>query len=131
MSYCALESSKDEQIKHDEHRQNIRNSYTKVAQAEEVYKCCGVENSCCDISDDMVINTLTSSRLGYSNEDIKKVPKGSDMGIGCGNQKSIAELRTGETVVDLGYGGGFDCFLSADDVGKTGYVIGVDMTPDM
>jgi len=53
------------------------------------------------------------------------------MGLGCGNPKDIAKLRTGEIVVDLGSGGGFDCFLSADDVGKTGYVIGVDMTPDM
>lgn len=124
-------SHRNEQTKHDEHRQNVRNSYAKVAQSEEANQCCGVENSCCGISDDKVINTLISSRLGYSNEDIGKAPKGSDMGLGCGNPKDIAKLRTGEIVVDLGSGGGFDCFISADDVGKTGYVIGVDMTPDM
>jgi len=131
MIYCSLESSRNEQTKHDEHRQNVRNSYAKVAQAEDVDQCCGAENSCCGISDDKVINTLVSSRIGYSNEDIGKAPKGADMGLGCGNPKDIAKLRTGEIVVDLGSGGGFDCFLSADDVGKTGYVIGVDMTPDM
>jgi SAM-dependent methyltransferase len=59
------------------------------------------------------------------------VPEGADMGLGCGNPQAIAALRAGETVVDLGAGGGFDCFLAAKQVGPNGRVIGVDMTPDM
>jgi len=53
------------------------------------------------------------------------------MGLGCGNPLAIASLKEGETVLDLGCGGGFDCFLAREQVGETGYVIGVDMTPDM
>jgi ubiquinone/menaquinone biosynthesis C-methylase UbiE len=59
------------------------------------------------------------------------VPEGANMGLGCGNPQAIASLKPGETVVDLGSGGGFDCFLASRQVGKTGKVIGIDMTPDM
>jgi len=59
------------------------------------------------------------------------VPEGSDLGLGCGNPQAIARLKKGETVVDLGAGGGFDCFLAARQVGNKGKVIGVDMTPEM
>jgi ubiquinone/menaquinone biosynthesis C-methylase UbiE len=69
--------------------------------------------------------------LGYSADDLTAVPEGADMGLGCGNPSAIASLRAGETVLDLGAGGGFDCFLAARAVGPTGKVIGVDMTPDM
>ncbi len=69
--------------------------------------------------------------MGYSKEDIETVPEGANMGIGCGNPVALASLKPGEVVVDLGSGGGFDCFLSAKEVGETGKVIGVDMTPDM
>jgi SAM-dependent methyltransferase len=131
MSRCAPESNHEDQTKHDEHREHIRDSYAKVAQADEDDQCCGVESSCCGVSDDVAINTLISTRLGYTDADISKVPSGADMGLGCGNPKAIAALREGETVVDLGAGGGFDCFLSADEVGESGHVIGVDMTPDM
>jgi ubiquinone/menaquinone biosynthesis C-methylase UbiE len=72
-----------------------------------------------------------SLKLGYSAEDLAAVPEGVNMGLGCGNPQSIAALREGETVLDLGAGGGFDCFLAAKQVGNTGRVIGVDMTPDM
>ena len=119
------------QTQQDEHRQNVRDSYAKVAQAEDAGQCCGVESSCCGVSDEVSINTLISTRLGYSTDEISKVPKGADMGLGCGNPKAIAALCKGETVVDLGSGGGFDCFLAADEVGTTGLVIGIDMTPDM
>jgi SAM-dependent methyltransferase len=83
------------------------------------------------VSDDAAINTLISTRLGYSTDDLARVPAGADMGLGCGNPRAIASLRPGEVVVDLGAGGGFDCFLAAHEVGETGLVIGVDMTPDM
>jgi SAM-dependent methyltransferase len=115
----------------DSHRQEVRQAYAKVAVADNENSCCGVESSCCGVSDDASINTLISSRLGYSLDDLAKVPSGADMGLGCGNPKAIAALQAGEVVVDLGSGGGFDCFLAAAEVGDTGRVIGVDMTPDM
>ena len=116
---------------HDSHRQNVRSAYAKVAQAENSGSCCGVESSCCGVSDDAAINTLISTRLGYSVEELAAVPSGADMGLGCGNPKAIAALKAGEVVVDLGAGGGFDCFLAAQEVGPQGQVIGIDMTPDM
>ena len=119
------------QHEHDTHRQTVRSAYAKVAQAESSGGCCGVESSCCGVSDDGAINTLISTRLGYSTEELATVPSGADMGLGCGNPKAIAALQPGEVVVDLGAGGGFDCFLAAQEVGPTGHVIGVDMTPDM
>ena len=69
--------------------------------------------------------------MGYSKKDMGNVPEGANMGLGCGNPVALASLKPGETVVDLGSGGGFDCFLAAKEVGETGKVIGVDMTPDM
>jgi SAM-dependent methyltransferase len=69
--------------------------------------------------------------LGYSEDDLRAVPEGANMGLGCGNPQAIAALRAGETVIDLGSGGGFDCFLAAKQVGSTGRVIGVDMTSEM
>jgi SAM-dependent methyltransferase len=119
------------QHEHDSHRQSVRSAYAKVAQAESSGGCCGVESSCCGVSDDGAINTLISTRLGYSTEELAAVPSGADMGLGCGNPKAIAALKPGEVVVDLGAGGGFDCFLAAHEVGPQGHVIGVDMTPDM
>jgi arsenite methyltransferase len=116
---------------HDGHRQSVRDAYARVANAESADSCCGPEASCCGVSDDAAINTLISSRLGYSEAEMAKVPSGADMGLGCGNPQAIASLKPGEVVVDLGAGGGFDCFLSAHEVGETGHVIGVDMTPDM
>jgi len=59
------------------------------------------------------------------------VPDGADMGLGCGNPRAIASLKQGETVIDLGSGGGFDAFLAAREVGESGHVIGIDMTPTM
>ncbi len=115
----------------DTHRQSVRDAYGQVARAENNSEAIGIESSCCGVSDDAAINTLISTRIGYSEEDLAKAPSGADMGLGCGNPRAIASLRTGETVVDLGAGGGFDCFLAAHEVGKSGHVIGIDMTPDM
>ena len=131
MSYSTPDTKYKEQGKNDKYRQNVRDSYAKVAQADNSGQCCGIEKSCCGVSDEATINTLISTRLGYSDKDINNVPEGADMGLGCGNPKAIAALRCGEIVVDLGAGGGFDCFLSAHEVGDSGYVIGIDMTPDM
>jgi arsenite methyltransferase len=73
----------------------------------------------------------TSEKIGYSPEDLRSVPKGADLGLGCGNPQAIASLKTGEIVLDLGAGAGFDSFLAAREVGPSGKVIGVDMTPAM
>ena len=72
-----------------------------------------------------------SDALGYSRTEYANVPEGSNMGIGCGNPQAIASLKQGETVLDLGSGGGFDCFLASKSVGERGKVIGVDMTAEM
>lgn len=117
--------------KADQIRNNVRDSYSKVAEADTSGDCCGVASSCCGVSDDNKINQLISTRLGYTSKDLLSVPEGADMGLGCGNPNALAELKTGETVVDLGSGGGFDAFLAANVVGDTGVVIGIDMTPDM
>jgi SAM-dependent methyltransferase len=116
---------------HDEHRQNVREAYAQVASANNEGQSYGCGPSCCGTSDDGAINALISTRLGYSQADLDLVPAGADMGLGCGNPKAIAALKPGETVVDLGSGGGFDCFLAVREVGRSGRVIGVDMTPDM
>lgn len=115
----------------EELRRTVREAYTKVALADNDSQSCGIESGCCGTSDDSAINVLISTRLGYSADELAQVPDGADMGLGCGNPKAIAALQPGETVIDLGSGGGFDCFLAAREVGETGHVIGVDMTPDM
>jgi ubiquinone/menaquinone biosynthesis C-methylase UbiE len=76
-------------------------------------------------------NEEISRRIGYSEEDINSVPEGANLGLGCGNPVALASLKEGETVLDLGSGAGFDCFLAASRVGKNGKVIGVDMTLEM
>jgi SAM-dependent methyltransferase len=128
---CSPNTGCGDNADHDTHRQNVRDAYAKVAQADNANDSCGIESGCCGVSDDSAINTLISTRLGYSEQDLAQVPEGADMGLGCGNPRAIASLRDGETIVDLGAGGGFDCFLAAAEVGESGRVIGVDMTPDM
>ena len=117
--------------KADEIRNNVRESYAKVAEASNSGSSCGVESSCCGVSDDIDINTLNSLRLGYSQSDLENAPEGADMGLGCGNPRAIASLQIGHVVLDLGSGGGFDAFLASREVGDEGQVIGVDMTPTM
>jgi arsenite methyltransferase len=105
----------------DETRTVVRDHYAKVSKGDV-----GCAPGCC-----ATMPTDQSRMLGYSADDLKSVPEGADMGLGCGNPNAIASLRPGETVLDLGAGGGFDAFLAARAVGPTGKVIGVDMTPDM
>jgi len=124
-------SGSSAQQKSDAIRNQVREDYAKVAEANNANEACGIESSCCGVSDDIDINTLNSLRLGYSEDDLENVPDGADMGLGCGNPRAIAALSQGETVVDLGSGGGFDAFLAAREVGGQGNVIGIDMTPSM
>lgn len=116
---------------HDKIRNHVRDSYAQVAEASNNGDGCGVESSCCGVSADLDINTLNSLRLGYSEDELNSVPEGADMGLGCGNPHAIASLKAGDTVVDLGSGGGFDVFLAAREVKQSGHVIGIDMTPTM
>ena len=134
---CCAGSSKQattETLSHqqaDSIRNQVRSSYAKVAEASNNGSCCGIESSCCGVSADIDINTLNSLRLGYSEQDLANVPSGADMGLGCGNPRAIAALQPGQVVLDLGSGGGFDAFLAAREVGDSGRVIGIDMTPEM
>ncbi|HEY31607.1 MAG TPA: arsenite methyltransferase [Dehalococcoidia bacterium] len=82
-------------------------------------------SSCCSPAD------TVATIIGYSTEELEAIPEEARMGLGCGNPTALVSLKEGEAVLDLGAGGGIDCFLAAIAVGKTGKVIGVDMTPEM
>jgi arsenite methyltransferase len=113
----------------DEIRQAVRSRYGKIARQETSGCACSTRSSCC--GNTPVPIEKMSEAFGYSKEQIEGVPEGANMGLGCGNPQAIAALKPGETVLDLGSGGGFDCFLAARAVGASGHVIGVDMTADM
>lgn len=112
----------------EEIRNFIRKNYTEVAQKGFEGGCCSGGCSC---SVDPLDISETSIKIGYTEADLSNVPPEANMGLGCGNPIAIAALQEGEVVLDLGSGGGFDCFLARMKVGEAGYVIGVDMTPDM
>jgi SAM-dependent methyltransferase len=112
-------------VKKEEIRKTVREEYAKVARGNT--SCCGQSSSCCGAS----TAEKTSKEIGYSEDEMNAVPDGANLGLGCGNPTAMASLKEGETVLDLGSGAGFDCFLAANRVGKGGHVIGVDMTPDM
>jgi arsenite methyltransferase len=109
----------------DQIRATVRQAYGTVATQKRQGGCCGGGTSCCGPTGS------SSTRLGYTDADLAAVPDGADLGLGCGNPQAIAGLKPGERVLDLGSGGGFDAFLAARQVGPTGRVIGVDMTPEM
>lgn len=100
----------------------IRNHYGEVARTDGA---CGCGPGCCGAG------ATRSEDLGYSGDELATLPAGADMGLGCGTPLAFANLRPGERVLDLGSGGGIDCFLAATQVGPSGRVIGVDMTPEM
>lgn len=109
-------------------RKMVRERYAGVASSAK--SGCGCSSpSCC--SPKTPTAKVQSTKLGYSKKELDAVPEGADMGLGCGNPQAIAGLKKGEVVLDLGAGGGFDCFLAAKQVGARGRVIGVDMTPEM
>ncbi len=107
-------------------RKNVRERYAGLARSKQ--SCCGPEPSCCGSGK---TSKTIARAIGYKEEDLTSVPDGANLGLGCGNPVALASLRPGEIVLDLGSGAGFDCFLAARRVGKTGHVIGVDMTPEM
>jgi arsenite methyltransferase len=106
-------------MKKEDVKKAVREGYGKIA---ETGGCCG---GC-----DCMSNEEIAKSIGYSDEEMKAVPD-ANLGLGCGNPTAIATLTTGATVLDLGSGAGFDCFIAARKVGKTGRVIGVDMTEQM
>ena len=110
-------------------RESVRERYGQIAKDGKAGCGCAPSGSCCGPSN--VSQANISSQIGYSTEEVQSVPIGSDLGLGCGNPQAIAALQPGETVLDLGSGAGFDSFLAAVQVGKSGRVIGVDMTPEM
>jgi arsenite methyltransferase len=110
----------------EEIKNAVKAGYAKVALYN--VSCCGTSSSCCgsvDPAEDI------GRRIGYSDEELNTVPDGANLGLGCGNPVALASLSEGEVVLDLGSGAGFDCFIAAAKVGRTGKVIGVDMTPEM
>ncbi len=115
-----------DQVKNDQIRNVVRDRYGEIAVSED---SCGTGSSCCGSGTEA--STSLSSQLGYTEADLASLPQGADMGLGCGNPLALASLRPGEVVLDLGSGGGLDCFLAAERVGDEGRAIGIDMTPAM
>jgi arsenite methyltransferase len=110
-------------MKKEDIKKNVREGYAKIAKksARSPKSCCGGSQPTKEIS----------KGIGYKEEDLASVPVEANLGLGCGNPIAFASLKKGETVLDLGSGGGLDCFLAAKKVGEKGRVIGVDMTPEM
>jgi arsenite methyltransferase len=123
------EKQSSEKLKHDGIRGEVRKNYGKIALTES--ENCGCSTSSCCGTPNEVQAADISLALGYTADDVMDMPEGANMGLGCGNPQAIASLQEGETVLDLGSGGGFDSFLAARTVGGKGCVIGVDMTPEM
>lgn len=116
----------------DEIRRAVRGNYGRIAQTASQGCGCGSESCCNESSASTAVDAVdVSVSIGYSTDALSAVPQDSNMGLGCGNPLAIASLRPGETVLDLGSGGGLDCFLAARAVGEAGRVIGVDSTPEM
>ncbi len=119
----------------DEVRDAVRAYYGAIAKSGTHGCGCGPAtesaSSCCSTESEVSAATVDGLRLGYSLDELGAVPDGSNLGLGCGNPQAIANLKHGEVVLDLGSGAGFDAFLAAKQVGESGRVIGVDMTPSM
>ena len=110
--------------------ETVRAGYGKIAKAAPTSagSCCG-PGSACGPSAPSVDEFAT--HMGYSDAEVASLPEGTNMGLSCGNPTTLASLRAGEVVLDLGSGGGMDAFIAGPKVGPTGRVIGVDMTPEM
>lgn len=132
------------QLSSNEIRQAVRARYGQIAESEGKSSCCGStaqcgtqaersqgQGACCTTENRESDLSRYLEQLSYSLEEQASAPAESNLGLGCGNPTAIAALEKGEVVLDLGSGAGFDCFLAARQVGPTGYVIGVDMTPEM
>lgn len=110
----------------DDVRKSVREGYAAVARGKG--SCCGPASPCCGGAP---AAENVARGIGYREDELAAVPAGANLGLGCGNPVALASLRPGDMVLDLGSGAGLDCFLAAKQVGPAGYVIGVDMTPEM
>lgn len=106
----------------------VREGYAKIAQGTTP-GCCGTVGAACGSAP--ADADKLARELGYTVDELKALPEGSNMGLSCGNPAALAALSPGEVVLDLGCGGGFDVFIAGRKLGATGRAIGVDMTPDM
>lgn len=114
-------------MQEQEIKKAVRERY--AGRVKEAGSCCPPpQASCCGAPK---VADVIGKNIGYSDEELGSAPEGANLGLGCGNPTALASLKEGETVLDLGSGAGFDCFLAANKVGETGKVIGVDMTPEM
>jgi arsenite methyltransferase len=116
-------------LKPEEIRESVTKRYGEIARSQR--SGCGCSPSGCCSASAAKPEKSSAMAAGYTAEQLQSAPEGSNLGLGCGNPQAHAGLKTGETVLDLGSGAGFDCFLAARQVGETGLVIGVDMTPEM
>jgi SAM-dependent methyltransferase len=112
----------------DQIKKNVKSGYadivrrsTKTNMLSKFFQCCDPQEVTADIG----------RKIGYSEDELKHVPENANLGIGCGNPTALASIKKGETILDLGSGAGFDCFLASRETGETGKVIGVDITPEM
>lgn len=140
---CCPETKPAESASADAVREKVREGYGEIARsgqwsgvvslpvvnANPTQEACAPGGGCCGPA------TLTADQvaqaIGYGANDLAALPEGANLGLSCGNPTALASLKPGERVLDLGSGGGLDCFLAGRAVGPTGHVIGVDMTPDM
>jgi len=146
-------------MKDDEIRKAVRDTYSRIATGgrssgtASTDECCGPsqeasaasccpqetvgETSCCAPQETVSTTSCCSPQdtiskgIGYSDKELGAIPDGANLGLGCGNPTALASLKEGEVVLDLGSGGGIDCFLAVQKVGRNGSVIGIDMTPEM
>jgi arsenite methyltransferase len=109
----------------------VKERYGAIAEGAQ-QECCAESASCCEgVTAVAEKARAAQSSIGYSAEEIGAGPEGANLGLGCGNPLALDAIAPGETVLDLGSGGGFDAFLAAARVGSAGRVIGLDMTPQM
>ena len=127
------DSSTESGLDAETQRKVVRERYASIAveKSEAERGCCSSDDSCCSPAETAAPTDETARQLGYSESELESVGGDANLGLGCGNPRAIASLNAGESVLDLGSGAGFDCFLAAQEVGEMGRVIGVDMTPEM
>ena len=116
-------------IYNDDIIQEVRRHYAQIAKQKKI-GCCSTTSPCCETKS-LPTPPKHQEIFRYSEKEISDIPVEALMGLGCGNPCAIAGIQPGEIVLDLGSGGGIDCFIAAKKVGSTGHVIGVDMTPEM
>lgn len=109
-------------------KENVKKGYAVVAEHSNRRNFLSTNFSCCNPN---VLVDRVSKKIGYTEKELENTPAEANLGLGCGNPTAFASIKKGETILDLGSGAGFDCFIAANETGKSGKVIGVDLTPEM